>query len=54
MSRVGKAPIPIPPNTEVVVEGQEVRVKGPKGALSQSLQAGTGVECFKTVLWWYC
>jgi large subunit ribosomal protein L6 len=33
MSRVGKAPIPIPKGVEVHVEGRTVEVKGPKGRL---------------------
>lgn len=35
MSRIGKKPIPIPQGVEVKVEGGQVVVKGPKGALSQ-------------------
>src|SRR5215470_7716125 len=34
MSRVGKKPIPAPSGVTVTVKGQEVSVKGPKGALS--------------------
>ena len=34
MSRIGKQPIVIPANVEVKIEGQQVDVKGPKGALS--------------------
>jgi len=33
MSRVGKKPVPIPAGVTAVVEGQTVKVKGPKGAL---------------------
>jgi len=33
MSRVGKAPIPIPKGVEVKVSGRTVEVKGPKGRL---------------------
>jgi large subunit ribosomal protein L6 len=33
MSRIGKQPIPIPQSVTVAVEGQAVRVEGPKGAL---------------------
>lgn len=36
MSRVGKEPIPVPPKVEVDIRGSEVRVKGPRGELSQS------------------
>lgn len=38
MSRIGKKPIPIPPGVTVVVDGSTVRVKGPKGELSQSFR----------------
>ena len=34
MSRVGKKPVPIPSGVTAVVEGQTVKVKGPKGALA--------------------
>ncbi|PIR66639.1 MAG: 50S ribosomal protein L6 [Parcubacteria group bacterium CG10_big_fil_rev_8_21_14_0_10_36_14] len=34
MSRIGKKPIIIPGGVEVNIEGREVKVKGPKGALS--------------------
>ena len=33
MSRIGKAPIPVPPGVEVSISGRQVAVKGPKGAL---------------------
>ena len=33
MSRIGKAPIPIPSGVEVTVEGYHIAVKGPKGTL---------------------
>lgn len=34
MSRVGKKPIPTPKGVEVSLKGQDVAIKGPKGALS--------------------
>ncbi len=34
MSRIGKQPIPVPPGVEVSIDGQSVKVKGPKGELS--------------------
>lgn len=37
MSRVGKAPIPIPGGVSVAIDGTTVRVKGPKGELSQTI-----------------
>ena len=33
MSRIGKIPVTIPAGVEVTIEGQDVRVKGPKGEL---------------------
>ena len=33
MSRIGKKPIPVPSGVQANVEGQLVRVKGPKGTL---------------------
>jgi len=38
VSRIGKKPIPIPPGVTVAVEGSTVRVKGPKGELSQTFR----------------
>jgi len=35
MSRVGKKPILIPQGVEVIINGQAVEVKGPKGSLSR-------------------
>ena len=37
MSRIGKLPIAIPEKVEVNVEGQLIRVKGPKGELTLTL-----------------
>ncbi len=37
MSRIGKAPIPVPSNVQVAVVGDTVTVKGPKGELSHDL-----------------
>ena len=39
MSRIGRAPVPIPEGVEVLIEGQRVRVKGPKGVLEQEFRA---------------
>ncbi len=43
MSRVGKLPVPIPSGVTVAVADGEVRVKGPKGELGQSILKGTTV-----------
>lgn len=37
MSRIGKAPITIPSGVTVTVEGTNVKVKGPKGELTQEI-----------------
>ena len=39
MSRIGKKPIDIPAGVEVVIDGNTVTVKGPKGTLTQSFNA---------------
>ena len=39
MSRVGKQPIPLPQGVEVSVQGVQVKVKGPKGALALDYRA---------------
>jgi large subunit ribosomal protein L6 len=36
MSRIGKQPITVPSGVEVKIDGQDVKVKGPKGELSQT------------------
>lgn len=35
MSRVGKQPIPIPPDVTVTLDGNKITVKGPKGTLQR-------------------
>ncbi len=37
MSRIGKKPVPVPKGVTVTIEGQTVRVKGPKGELARTL-----------------
>lgn len=37
MSRIGKAPIAVPSGVEVSIDGQLVRVKGPKGSLTHEV-----------------
>ena len=34
MSRIGKNPVPVPAGVDVTIDGQNVAVKGPKGALT--------------------
>lgn len=44
MSRIGKAPISIPEKVEVKVDGNLVKVKGPKGELEQQIADGFEVK----------
>src|SRR3954471_20818290 len=37
MSRIGRAPIPVPSNVEVTIVDSHVTVKGPKGTLERDL-----------------
>jgi large subunit ribosomal protein L6 len=37
MSRIGRKPIPVPSGVDVMIDGQTVKVKGPKGELSHTL-----------------
>jgi large subunit ribosomal protein L6 len=37
MSRIGKAPIPVPSGVDVAISGAHVTVKGPKGTLERDL-----------------
>jgi large subunit ribosomal protein L6 len=43
MSRIGKAPIPIPDKVSVSLNGLDVTVKGPKGELSRTLPEGVDI-----------
>jgi large subunit ribosomal protein L6 len=40
MSRIGKLPIEVPSGVKVAINGQDVRVEGPKGVLSRVIMAG--------------
>ena len=37
MSRIGRLPIPLPPDVEVTLEGAHIIVKGPRGELARDL-----------------
>ncbi|GAA3761691.1 50S ribosomal protein L6 [Salinactinospora qingdaonensis] len=37
MSRIGRLPISVPKGVEVTIDGQDVKVKGPKGELSHTI-----------------
>ena len=43
MSRIGKAPVVIPSGVTVAVEGNVLKVKGPKGELEQNIDSAIGV-----------
>ena len=44
MSRIGKAPIPLPDKVSVSLHGLAVTVKGPKGELSRTLPDGVQIS----------
>ena len=45
MSRIGRRPIPVPGNVEVVIgDGNAVRVAGPKGELSATFERDLSIE----------
>jgi large subunit ribosomal protein L6 len=44
MSRIGKAPIPLPDKVTVNLDGLAVTVKGPKGELSRTLPEGVQIS----------
>lgn len=50
MSRIGKAPISVPANVNVTINGNVVTVKGPKGELSQEINPDITVELKDNVL----
>jgi large subunit ribosomal protein L6 len=37
MSRIGRKPIPVPAGVDITIDGQTVKVKGPKGELSHTI-----------------
>jgi large subunit ribosomal protein L6 len=44
MSRIGKLPITVPSGVTVTVDGNTVKVKGPRGELSHRVPAGISVD----------
>lgn len=44
MSRIGKAPIPVPQGVTVTIDGSNIKVKGPKGELSRTLRPEISVK----------
>ena len=49
MSRIGKAPINVPDGVSLTLEGQLVKVKGPKGELEQAIDAEIGMNLEENV-----
>ena len=43
MSRIGRKPIVIPAGVEVKIDGETVKVTGPKGTLTQKVHTGLGL-----------
>jgi large subunit ribosomal protein L6 len=43
MSRIGRKPIPVPTNVTATVEGQTVKVKGPRGELERRLHSSMAI-----------
>src|SRR5947209_3384520 len=44
MSRIGRQPIPVPSGVELTIEPDRVRVKGPKGELSEVVSRDMKIE----------
>ena len=44
MSRIGRLPIPLPPNVELTQEGRTLRVKGPLGTLQREIHPEMQIE----------
>ena len=49
MSRIGKLPIPVLDKASVSIEGQTVRVEGPKGKLEKTFDRSTKIELYRTL-----
>jgi len=44
MSRIGKAPIPVPSGVTVEIKGSDISVKGPKGQLARSIRPEVSIK----------
>jgi large subunit ribosomal protein L6 len=44
MSRIGKLPVTVPAGVEVTIDGQHIKVKGPKGTLEHTIAEPITVE----------
>src|SRR3954467_15883078 len=43
MSRIGKLPVPVPKGVTIAIDGNTVKVKGPKGELTRAFAGGISV-----------
>ena len=50
MSRIGRLPVSIPSGVDIKVDGQDVRVKGPKGELALTVPSPITVELAESTL----
>ncbi|HEU4638209.1 MAG TPA: 50S ribosomal protein L6, partial [Candidatus Binatia bacterium] len=50
MSRIGKLPITVPSGVKIAVDGDSVRLEGPKGKLSAAIPSGIAVKVDGTVV----
>ncbi|HZB66121.1 MAG TPA: 50S ribosomal protein L6 [Ornithinibacter sp.] len=50
MSRIGRLPVPVPAGVDIAIQGQTVRVKGPKGELSHVVAEPITIEQGDSVL----
>ncbi len=50
MSRIGNAPVTVPENVEVKIEGQKITVKGPKGTLEREFHKNMTVTVEDNVI----
>ncbi len=50
MSRIGNAPITVPENVEIKIDGQHLTVKGPKGTLEREIHKNMTVTLENNVL----
>lgn len=50
MSRIGRQPITIDPKVKVAIDGDQVKIEGPKGKLSQALPKGIAASLDDGVL----
>jgi large subunit ribosomal protein L6 len=44
MSRIGKKPVPVPDKVEISIQGQDIKIKGPKGELQHSIHPDISIK----------